>query len=79
MKTIPELLLKCCGEIHKPHSIKILDDCIKITFRCPVCRNWLYLEIKDGMKKMLFDIVSIKLSEKIYEKNLIPNNHIEKN
>lgn len=50
MKKIPEILLKCCGVIYKPHSIELLDNCIKITFYCPLCRNWIHLESKNGLK-----------------------------
>lgn len=56
MKKIPELSLKCCGRTRKPQSIKLLDDYIRITFYCPYCRRWLYLETKNGMKKMSFNV-----------------------
>ena len=52
-REIPELLLKCCGKIYKPTSITILDNHVKITFFCPICRHWVYLENKNGMKKIL--------------------------
>ena len=65
MKEIHEILLKFCNKIHKASSIKLLDDCIKISFYCSNCRKWLHLEIKNGMKKMLFDIDSIKTAKKL--------------
>ena len=62
MKKIPELLLKCCDIIHKPHSIELLDNCIKITFYCPKCRNWIHLESKNGLDKKLTKVDSNKQS-----------------
>lgn len=64
MKEIPELLLKCCNTIHKPQSIILFDDCVKITFYCSRCRNFVRLEIRNGMKKMLSDVDSIKKTKK---------------
>ena len=65
MKKLPEILFKCCNKTHKPLTIKILDDCIRIIFYCPICRTWIYLESKNGMKKMLENIKPIKLPEKL--------------
>lgn len=55
-REIPELLLRCCGKIYKPTSIKILDGWAKITFFCPICRNWVYLESRNGMKRTVNNI-----------------------
>lgn len=72
MKKLPEILMKCCDKIHKPHSIKILDDCVKITFFCPSCRNLIHLECRNGMKKRLYGIDSTKEPKKLPFKY---NNH----
>ena len=57
-KEIPELLLRCCGKIHKPHSIKLIDNYVEITFFCPICRNWIYLECKNGLDTKIYKIDS---------------------
>lgn len=65
MKEIPEILMKCCGKIYKPHSIKILDDYVEIVFFCSICKNLIHLECRNGMKKRLYGIDSIKESKKL--------------
>lgn len=57
--------MKCCGKINKPHSIKILDDSVKITFYCPICNNLFHLESKNGMKKQLHDVNASKEPKKL--------------
>lgn len=77
MKKIPELLLKCCGKIYKPHSIELLDNCIKITFYCFKCKNWIHLESKNGLKpNQRFDDGK---SDDFPNKKLIDNNSNNQN
>ena len=78
MNKIPEILLKCCGKTYKPHSIKILDDCVRIIFFCPICRNWIYLESRDGMKEMLSKINLNKQSQRLPYRYVKNNNKLKR-
>jgi len=57
-REIPELLLRCCGKILIPLNIIIFDTHVSITFFCPMCRTWVYLESRNSMKKRVtnFDL-----------------------
>lgn len=77
MRKIPELLLRCCSIILNPYSIKLLNNCVKITFFCPKCRNWVRLEIRNGMKNLTDDIdkcIGLQVVETNKKANKIINN-----
>lgn len=58
MTEIPEILLRCCNILHKPSSIRVFDEYILFLYRCSICHNHVYIEIKIGMKSMLINMES---------------------